>query len=544
MNQHPTKLGRVLAIVMSFVMAFSVVLINPVDVSAAPAKYVKSLKLSKTKVTVAASKTTKVTATVKVNKKTANKKVTAKSSKPSVATVKVGKVSGKKTTGKTKITITGKSAGTAKITVTTKAKNKKNKKIKKTITVTVTAPAAQQQQQQPTTPQYTDVKITSPTTADGSSPSVAIGTSTKLTADVAAADAAKIVWTSSNTSVAVVDKDGVVTGTGAGTADIIATIDGKQIGKIPVTITSVPVTGISFDQAEATVSVSNSITLVPTVVPANATDRTYKLTSSNENVATVDQNGKVTAIAPGTATITATSTDRRFQATCVITVPDNSNKDVTGLEAKVTNSIEGYENTVLAGTQAKIEITAEKDGNPLSDEDVSVNFVKVYGYPAYKLSADQVTLKNGKATVYLKPDTQDLKPIFNNEDDAAYGSYQLVFTAGGANFQKTITVNVAQIKSRTEHAGENDDLALTVENNRNITLPEIEHLDSLPIAVQETIGESGLGQEYVVDELLSSADDSDQTVYLDAAPLLIRAATSEGFESGKYEVDVDCSQKE
>ena len=545
MNQHPTKLGRVLAIVMSFVMAFSVVLINPVDVSAAPAKYVKSLKLSKTKVTVAASKTTKVTATVKVNKKTANKKVTAKSSKPSVATVKVGKVSGKKTTGKTKITITGKSAGTAKITVTTKAKNKKNKKIKKTITVTVTAPAAQQQQQQPTTPQYTDVKITSPTTADGSSPSVAIGTSTKLTADVAAADAAKIVWTSSNTSVAVVDKDGVVTGTGAGTADIIATIDGKQIGKIPVTITSVPVTGISFDQAEATVSVSNSIKLVPTVVPANATDRTYKLTSSNENVATVDQNGNVTAIAPGTATITATSTDRSFQATCVITVPDNSKTDVTSLEAKVTNSIEGYENTVLAGTRAKIEITAKKDGNPLSDEDVFVEISKLYGYLNYELSDDQVTLKNGTATVYLKPNPNtDLQPIFNNDDDAAYGSYQLAFSAGGANLEKTITVNVAQIKSRTEHAGENDDLALTVENNRNITLPEIDNRYS-PIAVQETKGKSGLGQEYVVDELYSSADDSDQTVYLDAAPLLIRAATSAGAETGEYEVDVkNCSQTE
>ena len=80
---------------------------------------------------------------------------------------------------------------------------------------------------------------------------------------------------------------------------------------------SKPVNGISLDKDEATLTEGKSMTLVATVSPDDATDKTVTWSSSNTSVATV-VDGVVTAIAPGTATITATAGG--YSATCVVTV--------------------------------------------------------------------------------------------------------------------------------------------------------------------------------------------------------------------------------
>lgn len=97
-------------------------------------KYVKSLKLSKTEVSIKAGNTAKVNATVKVVGK-ASKAVSVTSSNPSVATVKAGKTNSK---GVTTVTITAKAAGTATVTITVKGKSKNGKGISKTMNVKVT----------------------------------------------------------------------------------------------------------------------------------------------------------------------------------------------------------------------------------------------------------------------------------------------------------------------------------------------------------------------------------------------------------------------
>ena len=70
--------------------------------------------------------------------------------------------------------------------------------------------------------------------------------------------------------------------------------------------------------SEATLTEGESLTLTATVAPEDATDKTVTWSSSDKGVATVDNNGKVTAVAAGTAIITAKAGDK--EATCVVTV--------------------------------------------------------------------------------------------------------------------------------------------------------------------------------------------------------------------------------
>lgn len=120
---------------LALIFIFTVTLLSCSNVSqAASKKYVKSLQLSKSTVSLKAGKKIKIKATVKVYGK-AKKTVSAKSSNNSVAKIKVGKANKK---GVTEITITARKAGNAKITVTTKDKAKNKKVIKKTIKIKVT----------------------------------------------------------------------------------------------------------------------------------------------------------------------------------------------------------------------------------------------------------------------------------------------------------------------------------------------------------------------------------------------------------------------
>ncbi|NLY43716.1 MAG: hypothetical protein GX066_07075, partial [Clostridiaceae bacterium] len=84
----------------------------------------------------------------------------------------------------------------------------------------------------------------------------------------------------------------------------------------------VPVTGVSLDIKEATLKIGQILQLTATVEPENATNKAVTWSSSNEQVATVDQNGVVTAVGKGTAIITVTTEDGGFTDTCIITVEE------------------------------------------------------------------------------------------------------------------------------------------------------------------------------------------------------------------------------
>ena len=143
----------------------------------------------------------------------------------------------------------------------------------------------------------------------------------QLVATVTPADATDktVTWTSSNSSVATVDGNGVVKGVAVGSATITAKA-GSKTATCAVTITQmiIPVTSITLDYAFYEIARGKVFTLTATVLPDNATNRTVTWSSSNKAVATVDKNGNVTAVKAGTTTITATVGN--LSASCVVTV--------------------------------------------------------------------------------------------------------------------------------------------------------------------------------------------------------------------------------
>lgn len=82
----------------------------------------------------------------------------------------------------------------------------------------------------------------------------------------------------------------------------------------------VPVEAIELDHSELALEVGESVTLTATVKPANATNQMTAWSSEDETIATVDEAGKVTAVAAGTTTITVTTDDGAFTASCQVTV--------------------------------------------------------------------------------------------------------------------------------------------------------------------------------------------------------------------------------
>ena len=84
----------------------------------------------------------------------------------------------------------------------------------------------------------------------------------------------------------------------------------------------IPVNGVTLEKTELALTVGGDATLTATVAPANATNKTVTWTTSNDQVAAV-ADGKVTAVGAGEATITVTTADGGFKATCTVTVTAN-----------------------------------------------------------------------------------------------------------------------------------------------------------------------------------------------------------------------------
>lgn len=145
-----------------------------------------------------------------------------------------------------------------------------------------------------------------------------------------------VTWKSSNESVVTVDNNGVITGVNVGTAVItITTDDGNFTADCSVTVTKsiMAVTGISLDKNNTIINVGRTEDLVATVTPDNATNQKIIWSSNNEEIAIVDETGRVTGINEGKTTITVTTDEGEYSAYCTVEVTaELPEKDLLSLE--------------------------------------------------------------------------------------------------------------------------------------------------------------------------------------------------------------------
>ena len=160
------------------------------------------------------------------------------------------------------------------------------------------------------------------------STSLEVGATETLSATVAPSTATDktVTFASSDAEVATVDNTGKVTAVKAGNADItVTTKDGNKTAKCTLTVTAkqIPVTGVTLDKSTLSLEVGATGNLVATVAPSDATYKAVRFTSSDDAIATVDDNGLVTAVKAGTADITVESLmDGSKTAVCTLTVTE------------------------------------------------------------------------------------------------------------------------------------------------------------------------------------------------------------------------------
>lgn len=247
-----------------------------------------SVKLNKTAITINDGASAQLAATVAPSN-TSNKAVTWTSSNTKVVKVySNGKIYG---VAPGKATITCKTQDTGKIA-------------KCTVTVKAVVP--------------TSVKL------NKTSVNINNNKTLQLTATVYPSNATNkaVRWSSSNSSVVYVNSNGVIKGLKPGKSAVITctTVSGQKVAKCTVKVNPIKVTKVTLNRTSVTVAPGKTITIVPTVYPSNATNKSVQWTSNNTKVATVNSKGVVTGKSNGKAIIGCVTNDGGFVAVCTVTV--------------------------------------------------------------------------------------------------------------------------------------------------------------------------------------------------------------------------------
>ncbi len=226
-----------------------------------------------------------------------------------------------------------------------------------------------------------------------------------------------IAWKSSDENIASVSSEGVVTGKGVGSATITATIDGVS-GSCKVTVLEnvIKVSGVSLDSEALTISLGGTASLTATVEPADASNKTVTWSSSDEKVATVSDEGLVTAISEGTCSVTVTTTDGGFTASCSVSVVIDYPSEISFVDA--------IENTILEdhGTQASLTVNYSPESAVHKDLEWSVSDESL---------ASVASTGEGTATVTFAESGYGFVSVTAKVKDTEVSTSQKYFVKGG-----------------------------------------------------------------------------------------------------------------
>ena len=432
---------------------------------------VTSVSLNKTELSLTKGQSETLVATIKPDDAT-DKTVSWSSSNTGVATVEDGKVT---------------AVGGGEAAITAKAGE-----FEATCHITVTVPV-------------TSISL------DKTTMTIEEGTTASLTATVQPNDASdkSVEWSSSDESVAMVE-NGTVTAVKEGSATIMARAGDKTAEcKVTVSKKVIIVTSVELNKSTLELKKGESEILSATVTPDDATDKTITWSTSEASVASVDQNGKVTALKSGTATITAKAGEKTALCSVKVTTPIESisldrtsvsleegqtttliatitpnDADVKTVEWSSSNaSVASVANGVVtAVAEGEATITAKADGMEATCI-VSVK-KKVIAVSSISLNKTSLELKRGQSETLVatvEPNNATDKTVTWSTSDASIVSVDqegkvMAIKTGNATItakagEKTATCSVT-VTTPVESVSLNE-TAVSIEEGNSITLVAI-----------------------------------------------------------------------
>lgn len=231
--------------------------------------------------------------------------------------------------------------------------------------------------------------------------SLVVGAKETLTKTIRPSNATNqdVSWHSSDSSVATVSSAGEIIAKKVGTTIITVSSPTYQATCKVTVIDTVELKKINFNKINLTIKEKETDKLSITFNPSNATNKKVTWKSSNINVATVNNQGLITAIKPGTVTITAVSNDGGHVATCKVTVE--------AISKKVTSvTLNKKELNLIAGTQETLIATIKPD----YAENKKVTWTS---------SDEKVAIVENGIVKALAPGVTEIKVISENENKEA-----------------------------------------------------------------------------------------------------------------------------
>ena len=328
---------------------------------------------------------------------------------------------------------------------------------------------------------------------DSSSLTLIEGETARITATISPsnADNQGVIWSSSNASVASVS-NGTVTAVSAGSATITAkSDDGGKTATCNITVNSkiVAVKGVSLDKTSLELTEGDEYTLVATVLPENASNKSVSWKSEDETIATVSD-GKVKAIKPGNASISVKTEDGGKTASCEITVIeriypvesvslDKTSLELTeGDEATLTATIKpdnasnkqvswkSEDETIATVSDGKVKAiksgnttitVTTSDGNKTASCSIIVN-EKIYHVESISLNRTSLELMEGDEftlVATIAPSNADNQKVIWTSSDNAVASVD-----GGK--VKALKQGSTTITAKTDDGGKTATCELTV----------------------------------------------------------------------------------
>ena len=226
-------------------------------------------------------------------------------------------------------------------------------------------------------------------TLDRTSLNLGLNKTRTLVATVAPSNATDktVTWTSSDSSIATVSNTGVVRGVAYGTATITATSSNGLTATCTVHVVPTPVEGVSLNKTSTTLLINGSTygteQLSATITPADAVNKNVTWTSSNPAVATVSSTGLVTAVANGTTTITVTTEDGNYTASCTVKVRTRRTATLNINNSYFTYGVTSYNYTTPYGQTIRVEFSSIQTRN--------ANYIEIAQYETMTVSGVEMT---------------------------------------------------------------------------------------------------------------------------------------------------------